>query len=247
MVGWLRPSACQACARLAGGSLGIRPDHSASFRIVPAGELLLSAAHHDFTAQRGHHGTLKQYALNKRIEGFIAWANREAATHEVPEQVIPDDPHGSVGMARFRRSLAWHIARRPGGLIALSIQHGHMCTVLDARTSTGYGSRSRTGVHGVLDVETALAAADTAANLRDRVAAGEKIPAPQPDALSPARRRHLASQDASSRPPFTRKAAQFLARGGIVLYDNPDAFLICAFKRDNALCDPAPDATAPNQ
>ncbi|MEU9489271.1 hypothetical protein AB0D83_37515 [Streptomyces decoyicus] len=32
-----------------------------------------------------------------------------------------------------------------------------------------------------------------------------------------------------------------------MLYDNPDAFLICAFKHDNALCDPEPDATAPRQ
>ncbi|MCX4851397.1 hypothetical protein [Streptomyces sp. NBC_00893] len=39
----------------------------------------------------------------------------------------------------------------------------------------------------------------------------------------------------------------FLARDGIVLYDNPDAFLICAFKHDNALCEPEPGATAPRQ
>lgn len=32
-----------------------------------------------------------------------------------------------------------------------------------------------------------------------------------------------------------------------MLYDNPDAFLICAFKHDNALCEPAPGATAPRQ
>ncbi|QUW85273.1 hypothetical protein SMIR_36265 [Streptomyces mirabilis] len=122
-----------------------------------------------------------------------------------------------------------------------------MRTVLDARTSTGYGSRSRTGIHSVLDVETALAAADTAAHLRDRVAAGEKI-------SGPAARRALIGAAQTPRfegrivpHTFARKAAQFLARDGVVLYDNPDALLICAFKRDNALCEPAPDATAPNQ
>jgi len=45
----------------------------------------------------------------------------------------------------------------------------------------------------------------------------------------------------------TRKARTFLARDGIVLYDNPDAFLLCAFKQDNALCEPEPGATAPRQ
>src|SRR5690606_41705490 len=42
-------------------------------------------------------------------------------------------------------------------------------------------------------------------------------------------------------------ATAFLARDGVVLYDNPDAFLICAFKHDNALCEPDPGATAPRQ
>ncbi|MFJ9900976.1 hypothetical protein ACIQPR_47470 [Streptomyces sp. NPDC091280] len=52
----------------------------------------------------------------------------------------------------IRGARAWHIARRPGGLIALAIQYGHMRTVLDARTSSGYGSRSRGGIHSVLDI-----------------------------------------------------------------------------------------------
>ncbi|MGW4101654.1 hypothetical protein [Streptomyces sp. NPDC004976] len=32
-----------------------------------------------------------------------------------------------------------------------------------------------------------------------------------------------------------------------MLFDNPDSLLICTFKRDTALCDPDPGATAPNQ
>jgi hypothetical protein len=73
---------------------------------------------------------------------------------------------------------AWHIAHRPGWLIALVIQHGHMRTILDARTSSGYASRSERGIHGVLDVETALAAADTVTRLEDRRADGERISGP---------------------------------------------------------------------
>ncbi|MFG1706481.1 hypothetical protein ACFLIM_25130 [Nonomuraea sp. M3C6] len=216
-------------------------------RMVPEGELLFSAAHHDFTAQRGHHGALKNGALNHRIDDFVAWVNREAEGQGMPEQIVPEDSHGAIGMSRFRRSLAWHIARRPGGLIALAIQYGHMRTVLDARVSSGYGSRSRGGMHSVLDVETALAAADTAAKLRDQAAAGEKI-------SGPAARRALTAAADTPRfegrivpATFARKAAKFLARDGVVLFDNPDAMLICAFKRDNALCEPAPGANAPRQ
>lgn len=46
---------------------------------------------------------------------------------------------------------------------------------------------------------------------------------------------------------FAKQAADYLARDGLVLFDNPDASLICVFKRDNALCEPGPDVTAPNQ
>ncbi|WP_016572634.1 hypothetical protein [Streptomyces noursei] len=216
-------------------------------RMVPKGELLLSAAHHDFTHQRGNHGSLKTSALNKRIEDFVAWVNREAKAQGLADQVIPEDPHGAIGTSRFRRTLAWYIARRPGGLIALAIQYGHMRTVLDARTSSGYGSRSRRGIHSVLDIETALSAANTAAKLRDQAAAGEKI-------SGPAARRALTAAADTPRfegrivpRTFASKAAKFLARDGVVLYDNPDAFLICAFKHDNALCEPEPGATAPRQ
>ena len=66
-----------------------------------------------------------------RIEDFVAWANREAASQDLAGEVIPDDPHGKIGLGRFRRSLAWHIARRPNGLVALAIQYGHMRTAFD--------------------------------------------------------------------------------------------------------------------
>lgn len=215
-------------------------------RMVPEGELLLSATHHD-PFQRGHHGALKNQTLNQRIEDFVVWANHEAKALGLPGQAIPKDPHGAIGMSRFRRSLAWHIARRPGGLIALAIQYGHMRTVLDARTSSAYGTRSRGGIHSVLDVETALAAADTAAQLRDRMAAGEKISGPAARRAISAAATALRFEGRIVPRNFAKKAAKFLARDGIVLYDNPDSFLICAFKHDNALCDPEPDATAPRQ
>lgn len=144
-------------------------------RIVPDGELLLSAAIHDFTHQHRYSGSLKLESLRIWIEDFVAWANEEARKHDLPAQVIPDDPYGAVIPSRFRRSLAWNIAGRPGGLVALAIQYGHSRTMFDTRTANGYGAHSRGGIHSVLDIETALAAADTAANLRDRIATGEKI------------------------------------------------------------------------
>ncbi|WP_327115048.1 hypothetical protein OHB12_00365 [Nocardia sp. NBC_01730] len=46
--------------------------------------------------------------------------------------------------------MAWHIARRPGGLVALAVQYGHLRTLV----SEGYATRQRGGIHQLLDMET---------------------------------------------------------------------------------------------
>jgi len=210
-------------------------------RMVPAGELLLSTAHHDST-RRAHQGSLTAVGLSWRVADFVKWINQEAVAQGVPEQMVPEDPHGPIRMARWRRTLAWHIARRPGGLVALAVQYGHMRAFLDARTSAGYGARGRGGMHGVLDMETVLATADAAAGLRDAAAAGEKI-------SGPAARQALT--DAADEPHFagaltTQNATKRLqSMEGHLLFDNPDGFLLCRFKHANALCDPDAGAIAP--
>src|SRR5262245_28224912 len=77
--------------------------------------LLLGVDHQTFGIQcrRRAGGAQKAQALNRRIGDFTAWANREAERHGIPDQVIPADPGGAVGVSRFRRPLAWHAARRP--------------------------------------------------------------------------------------------------------------------------------------
>ncbi|WP_326615312.1 integrase (plasmid) [Streptomyces scopuliridis] len=208
-------------------------------RFVPDGELLFDAAIHDPAHARQRTGSLGSYAIAVRGEDFVAWANTEAQARALPGEVIAPDPHGRIGTARFRRTLAWHIARRPGGLVALAIQYGHLRTVLNTDESGRYGSRSRSGIHGMVDIETALATADTAADLHERMQDGEAISGPA------ARRAILAAangpvfQGGLVSLDFTRKhaaARRHLAQDGSVLYDNPHALLICLYKRDRALC-----------
>ncbi|MEU9993088.1 hypothetical protein AB0E10_41325 [Streptomyces sp. NPDC048045] len=103
----------------------------------------------------------RESAFTARVEDYITWASQEAAARGLAREVIPPDPRGRIGTERFRRSLAWHIARRPGGLVALAIQYGHLRTSVAA----GYAARSRDGIHDLLDVETARATTDTVADL----------------------------------------------------------------------------------
>ncbi|MFG2562667.1 integrase [Streptomyces sp. NPDC048496] len=217
-------------------------------RVVPDGGLLFDVQIHDSTHAHQRAGALTAGAIRNRIEDFVAWTNAEAETRELPGEMVPPDPHGNIGTARFRRSLAWHIARRPRGLIALAIQYGHMRTVLNTDESGRYGTRSRSGIHQVVDIETALATADTAAELMERFNDGEGISGPAARqallraATGPLFQGGLVNRDFAQKYTLARR---HLARDGAVLYDNPHALLLCLYKRDRALCDREGQLEAP--
>jgi integrase len=199
-------------------------------RMVPDGHLLFDRACHEMRSSRPGTGALKTSGLHYRIDDFITWANTEAATHRLPAESIPPDPHGNIGPARFRRSLAWHIARRPNGLVALAIQYGHLRTTFVA---DGYASRSRHGIHDLIDIETVRAVADTVADLHHDLDAGGGVSGP---AARPA------IKAAASAPRFAGTtltaitARRLLANEDAMIYDNPHALLLCHYKRDRALC-----------
>ncbi|WP_367429055.1 integrase [Streptomyces celluloflavus] len=198
-------------------------------RIVPANQLLFDGRIHDRYHRPGS-GSLRSGALGHRIEDFVAWANKEAAAHGLDNDMIPPDPHGPIGTKRFRRSLAWHIARRPGGLVALAIQYGHLRTAL---VSEGYAARSRGGIHELIDMETVRAVSDTVGDLYDALEAGEGVSGPAA--------RH-AIKAATHAPRFAgaaitvTTARRLLANEDAMLFDNPQAFLLCHYKRAQALC-----------
>jgi hypothetical protein len=202
-------------------------------RMVPDGHLLFGHDAHDARGDRPDTGSLKPAALRERIEDFADWANREAARHDLPGQAIPADPHGPIGLARFRRSLAWHIARRPNGLVALAIQYGHMRTALRHWATEGYASRSRDGIHNLIDLETARATADTLAALHEDLGNGGGV-------SGPAARRVIRAAATAPRfagTPITLASARKLLRNeDAMIYDNPHALLLCHYKRDRALC-----------
>lgn len=199
-------------------------------RFVPDGALLFDVRVHDLRYHRPGTGSLMAEALGHRIEDFIVWANAEAATQGLSGDVIRPDLHGSVGTERFRRSLAWHIARRPGGLVALAVQYGHLRTAL---VSEGYASRSRGDIHELIDMETVRAVADTVADLHDDLEGGGGISGPAA--------RH-AIKAAAQGPRFAgtvitpTTARRLLDNEDAVIFDNPQAFLLCHYKRAQALC-----------
>src|SRR5260370_20637458 len=61
-----------------------------------------------------------------RTHVFVAWVNDYTDQMGLPAERIPADPHGDLVLSRYRRTIASHIARLPGGRIALATQYGHL-------------------------------------------------------------------------------------------------------------------------
>ncbi|MFE2729050.1 hypothetical protein [Kitasatospora sp. NPDC059327] len=208
-------------------------------RMVPHHALLFDRRAHDPLAGPAETGSsIRASAIGLRIRDFTAWANTEQIRHHPGGALIPPDPHGPVTSVRLRRTLAWHIARRPGGLVALAIQYGHLRTLVSA----GYASRSRGGLHDLLDIETARAVAGTAARLHDDLTSGRGISGPAARHAVTAAACAPRLEGALLTPAAARR---LLALPQTVLYDNPHALVLCHYKPAQALCHRDQPAQAP--
>ncbi len=155
-----------------------------------------------------------------RIRAFAAWVNDYTDQAALPSERIPADPHGDLVLSRYRRTIAWHIARLPGGRIALATQYG----------------RARHGLRRVLDIETARAMADYLDDIAARVDAGEGVSGPAASRMIKAARDAAARFEGMFLTP--RQADALLAEPQFNVYDNPEAFLTCNNDPAKAMCHP---------
>ncbi|MFD7551717.1 integrase [Streptomyces sp. NPDC059816] len=100
--------------------------------IIPDGELLFGSRFHQFDGRQGTKVALNSTGMREPRGELGRLGLPHRTTPGPPPRRDPPEPHSAIGTMRFRRTLAWHIARRPGGLIALTIQYGHMRTSLSA-------------------------------------------------------------------------------------------------------------------
>jgi hypothetical protein len=177
--------------------------------------------------------TMSTGGANSRITRFITYVNAMAAARGLDRETIPGDPDGTINILRFRRTVAWHIARLPGGRIALATQYGHLRTAI---TAEGYAWRSRHGLARIMDIETAHAAASYLADLADRIASGEAISGPASGRLIAAAK--AASTSFAGMVLTPRQINALLTEPRFQVYDHPDAFLTCNYDPAKALCDP---------
>ena len=175
-------------------------------------------------------------AANTRITEFITWVNDYADEHGLDNETIPDDPDGPVTLSRFRRTIAWHIARLPGGTVALAIQYGHLRTL----TSEGYSGRSRHGLRDLLDLQTARAMASYLQDVSDSLDSGGGVSGPAARRLADAARHAASRYEGLFLSP--RQAGALLADPALQVHDSPGVFLACNYDPAKALCHPGREA-----
>lgn len=151
---------------------------------------------------------------------------------------IPDDPHGRIAPVRFRRTLAWHLASQPRGLVGLAIQYGHLRTAI----SEGYASRTRDGLQDLLDFETARSVAAHLSRAHEDMSSGDGISGPAAAGFVAAL--HEQHEQFNGLVTSQRQATSLLRNQRLTVFQNEKTFLWCQFRPETALClSRAEDAT----
>ncbi|WP_037305712.1 hypothetical protein [Amycolatopsis orientalis] len=122
-------------------------------RLLPSDEDMLFSAPRN-RARTGPAEVITTSTSNASINELVAWISSYCAAHG------RDDAIPAVGGrvfrirgSQFRRTLAWFIARRPGGSIAGAIQYQHH----GIQMFEGYAGTSRAGFRAEVETEQALA------------------------------------------------------------------------------------------
>jgi integrase len=107
-----------------------------------------------FWGQHPKPGIAPSEAVVRHIYGlktFCEHVNRMAASGTVPIAAIPevDGAPWPLNSLQFRRTLAWHIANQPFGIVAGKIQYQHVSVT----TFEGYAGRSESGFRSEIEAE----------------------------------------------------------------------------------------------
>lgn len=202
---------------------------------------LLFPAFHMCSQQRflfGASRTRTPGSINSDITSFIEWFNREVAP-VVDHPLIGADPDGSIQVPRLRRTLAWHIVRRPGGTIAGATQYGHLHTQM----IHGYAGGADSGFLDDITFEQFLHRAEIIHDDAQRLKGGEHVSGPAADEY----RARIARARTFVGLTVTTKSQINNALSNPDLQIHHGAVVTCVFRRATAAClEPADSSAEPS-
>jgi len=166
--------------------------------------------------------------IGSDIVDFISWVNGYCASNN-REDEIPADPFGRVSPSRFRRTLAWHIVRRPRGLVAAAIQYGHVATYI----TQGYSGTYNSGFPDELSFERWLQRIDNVQDVEYYLDNGGRLSGPAATEME--HRTRLATAKFSGRVVPTRRQAKALLSDPALQVFKGEG-MHCVFNQTTALC-----------
>ena len=176
-------------------------------------------------------------SINADITSFIEWFNRDIGP-ALSHPLIGADPHGTIQVPRLRRTLAWHIVRRPGGTIAGATQYGHLHTQM----IQGYAGGADSGFLDDITFEQFLHRAETIHDDHHRLERGEHVSGPAADEY----RARIARASTFAGVTVTTKAQINTALSNPDLQIHHGAAVTCVFRRATAAClEPADSSAEP--
>ena len=175
----------------------------------------------------GHGRTNSQMGVD--ITAFMDWVNNYARENGRTGDVIPPDPEGLISPSRFRRTLAWHIVRKPRGLIAGAIQYGH----IHVQMTLGYSGSYQSGFPDEKAFEDWLYRLELLSDDYDKLQSGEHVSGPAaPVYRSRVESAHLKFVGRVLKN--TQQAKDMLANPLLQVF--PGRAMTCVFDPDKALC-----------
>jgi integrase len=192
-------------------------------------------------------GTQHVGRTNDLLNHFTTWINTYCHDHGRTDTIPPMPGGRRLQTRQFRRTLAWHIARRPGGAIAGAIQYRH----LSIQMFEGYAGTSESGFRAEVEAEQALARGE---HLLAMTTGYDHTDLTGPAAAEATRRmNHFVSAAQAAHAVDPRHGSKF---AGTVVTDDarlrrliqrrdphiyPGDYSTCVFDRAKAMCHPQPD------
>lgn len=196
-------------------------------RLQPPGQSLLFARlpYREGTRPASSNAVLTTAATQQALADFTRWVSTYCAVNGRADVIpVPDSTAGPLTTRQFRRTLAWFIARHPGGAIAGAIQYRHHAIQM----FEDYAGTSSSGFRAEVESEQAIARGEHLLAMIDQ---HEHQQMTGPAAAEAAGRLASFAGQVATDP---RRLARLMARHDPAIY--PGKYVTCIYSHAKALC-----------
>jgi hypothetical protein len=194
-------------------------------QLQPVGQMLLFARlpYREGTRPGSSAAVLTTAATQQALADFTAWANGYCAAAGRAGTIPIPGTGEPLTTRQFRRTLAWHIARRPGGAIAGALQYRHHAIQM----FESYAGTSASGFRAEVEAEQAIARGEHLLAMTDQHQHHLTGPAA---AEAAARLSAFAGQVTTD----SRRIARLMDSHDPAIY--PGEYVTCIYSHPKALC-----------